>query len=75
MTVGSVSKLDLFCKNIIVVYGDILCKPISNKNVSSNATRCIHGKLINIDNYKYYDVSPGIVTIPTAHSLSNLSTR
>ena len=44
--VGSVSKLDLFCKNIIVIYGDILCKPISNINVSSNATRCIHGKLI-----------------------------
>lgn len=31
IAVGSVSKLDLFCKNIIVVYGDILCKPISIK--------------------------------------------
>ena len=31
MTVGSVSKLDLFCKIIIVIYGGMLCKPISIK--------------------------------------------
>lgn len=31
IAVGSVSKLDLFYKILIVIYGDILCKPISIK--------------------------------------------